>query len=147
MNSVMFLYQTVLFRLLTFLLGYLTLMLMVLLLWIYFSFLALVSVLQWCTLICEIAIKLLSQFPFICPLAQKTIVSFIARLLTIIVLTGIFLVIISEIGGYLFSMCFYYCFQILWLGSIWNWCIYTSSKGLNQIIPMVFNNSYCFHCS
>ena len=62
-NSVIiFLYQMTLLRWLTFLLGSQTLILIVLLFWIYLLLLTLVFVLQWLSLYYEILIMLLSQF-------------------------------------------------------------------------------------
>ena len=62
-NSVIiFLYQMTLLRWLTFLLGSQTLILIVLLFWIYLFLLTLVFVLQWLSLYYEILIMLLSQF-------------------------------------------------------------------------------------
>ena len=63
-NSVItFLPQMTLLRWLTFLLGSQTVILIVLLFWIYFFLLMLVFVLQWLSLHWEILIMLLSQFP------------------------------------------------------------------------------------
>ena len=63
-NSViMFLSQMTLFRWLTFLLGSQTVILTVLLFWVYFFLLMLVFLLQWFSLHWEILIMLLSQFP------------------------------------------------------------------------------------
>ena len=63
-NSVIiFLSQMTLLRWLTFLLGSLTVILTVLLFWIYLFLLTLVFVLQWLSLHWEILIMLLSQFP------------------------------------------------------------------------------------
>ena len=63
-NSVIiFLSQTNLFRWLTFLLGSHTVILTVLLFWIYFFLLTLLVVLQWLSLLLEILILFLSQFP------------------------------------------------------------------------------------
>ena len=63
-NSVIiFLSQMALLRSLTFLLGSETVILIVLLIWIYFLLLMLVFVLQWLSLHWEILIMLLSQFP------------------------------------------------------------------------------------
>ena len=64
-NSVIiFLSQMTLLRWLTFLLGSQTVILIVLLFWIYFFLLMLVFVLQWLSLHWEILIMFLSQFPF-----------------------------------------------------------------------------------
>ena len=64
-NSVIiFLSQMTLLRLLTFLLGSQTVILMVLLFWIYFLLLMLVFVLLWFSLHWEILFMLLSQFPW-----------------------------------------------------------------------------------
>ena len=63
-NSVIiFLSQMTLLRWLTFLLGYLTATLTVLLFWIYLFLLSLVFVLKWLSLYWEIQIMLFSQFP------------------------------------------------------------------------------------
>ena len=63
-NSVIiFLSQMILLRWLTFLLGSQTVILIVLLFWIYLFLLTLVFVLQWLSLHWEILIMLLSQFP------------------------------------------------------------------------------------
>ena len=63
-NSVIiFLSQMTLLRWLTFLLGYLTATLTVLLFWIYLFLLSLVFVLKWLSLYWEIQIMLLSRFP------------------------------------------------------------------------------------
>ena len=58
-----FLFQMTLLRWLTFLLGFLTVALTVLLFWICFSLLMLVFVVQWLSLHWEILVMLLSQFP------------------------------------------------------------------------------------
>ena len=64
-NSVIiFLSQMTLPRWLTFLLGFHTVILIVLLFWIYLFLLTVVFALQWLSLYCEILIILLSQFPF-----------------------------------------------------------------------------------
>ena len=62
-SDVIFLSQMTLLRWLTFLLGSQTVILIVLLFWIYFFLLTLVFVLQWLSLHWKILIMLLSQFP------------------------------------------------------------------------------------
>ena len=65
-NSVIvFLSQITLFRWLIFLLGFQTVILIVLLFWIYLFLLVQVFVLQWLSLLWEILIMLLAQFPLI----------------------------------------------------------------------------------
>ena len=64
-NSVtIFLSQMTSLRWLTFLLGSQTVILIILLFWIYFLHLLLVFILQWLSLHWEILVMLLSQFPF-----------------------------------------------------------------------------------
>ena len=81
-------------RWLTFLLGSQTIILTALLFWIYFILLMLVFVLQWLSLHWEILIRLLSQFPLIFHHIHNGMLHFIALLLTILVLTERFFVII-----------------------------------------------------
>ena len=84
-NSVIiFLSQMTLLRWLTFLLGFQTVILIVLLFWIYFFFLMLVFVLQRLSLHWEILIMLLSQFPLIFHQIHNRIPHFIALLMTIL---------------------------------------------------------------
>ena len=83
MNSVIyFLCETNLFRWLTFLLGSLTVTLIVLLSQIYLFLLTLAFVLQQPSLHCEILIMLLSQFPSTFFQTQKRMPLFIAQLMT-----------------------------------------------------------------
>ena len=84
-NSIItFLSQMTLLRWLTFLLGSQTVILIVLLFWIYFFLLTLVFVLQWLSLHWEILIMLLSQFPLIFHQIHNRIPHFIALLMTIL---------------------------------------------------------------
>ena len=78
-NSVIiFLSQMTLLRWLTFLLGSQTVILIVLLFWIYFFLLTLAFVLQWLSLHCEILIMLLCQFPLTLQLIHNGMPHFIA---------------------------------------------------------------------
>ena len=94
-NSVIiFLSQMTLLRWLTFLLGSQTVILIVLLFWIYLFLLMLVFVLQWLSLHWEILIMLLSQFPLTFHHIHNDLSRFIALLMTILVLIGMVFVII-----------------------------------------------------
>ena len=94
-NSVIiFLSQITLLRWLTFLLRSQTVILIVLLFWIYFFLLTLVFVLQWLSLHWEILIMLLSQFPLTFHQIHKGIPCFIAQPMTILVLIGMVFFII-----------------------------------------------------
>ena len=78
-NSVIvFLSQITLFRWLIFLLGFQTVILIVLLFWIYLFLLALVFVLQWLSLHWEILIMFLAQFPLTFHLILNEMPCFIA---------------------------------------------------------------------
>ena len=93
-NSVItFLSQMTLLRWLTFLLGSQTVILIVLLFWIYLFLLTLVFVLQWLSLHCEILIMLF-QFPLTFHHIHNGMPYFIALLMTILVLIGMVFVII-----------------------------------------------------
>ena len=85
-----------LLRWLTFLLGSQTVILIVLLFWIYFFLLTLVFVLQWFSLHWEILIILLSQFPLTFQHIHNRMPCFIALLMTVLVLIGMVFVIIWE---------------------------------------------------
>ena len=93
-SAIIFLSQMTLLRQLTFLLGSQTVILIVLLFWIYFFLLTLVFVLQWLSLHQEILIMLLSQFPLTFHQTQNRILRFVAKLMTIFMLTGMVFVII-----------------------------------------------------
>ena len=69
---------------------------MVLLFWIYFLLLMLVFVLQWLSLHWEVLIMLMFQFPLTFHQIVNGMPSFIAQLMTILVLIGMIFVIISE---------------------------------------------------
>ena len=71
-------FQMTLLRWLTFLLGFLTVTLTVLLFWICFSLLTLVFAVQWLSLHWEILVMLLSQFPLFFQLTQNGMPRFIA---------------------------------------------------------------------
>ena len=78
-NTVLiFLSQKTLLRWLTFLLGSQTVILIVLLFWIFFFLLTLVFVLQWLSLYSEILIMFLSQFPLTFQLIHNRLSHFIA---------------------------------------------------------------------
>ena len=94
--AINFLYQTTLLRWLTFLLGSQTVILTVLLFWIYLFLLTLVFVLKWLSLHWEVLIKLLSQFPLTFRHIHDRVPCFIALLMTILVLIGTVFVIICE---------------------------------------------------
>ena len=79
-SVIIFLSQMTLLRSLTFLLGSQTVILTVLLFWIYFFLLTLVFVLQWLSLHWEILIMLLSQFPLTFQLIYNGIPHFIHSL-------------------------------------------------------------------
>ena len=79
---------------LTFLLGSQTVVLIVLLFWIYLFLLTLVFVLQWLSLHWEILIMLLSQFPLTFQLIHSVMPNFMAKLMTILVLIEMVFVII-----------------------------------------------------
>ena len=83
-----------LLRWLTFLLGSQTVILIVLVFWIYFFLLALVFALQWLSLHCEILIMFLGQFPLAFRQIHNGMPGFIAKLMTILVLIGMVFVII-----------------------------------------------------
>ena len=94
-NSVItFLSQMTLLRWLTFLLGSQTVILIVLLFWIYLFLLMLVFVLQWLSLHWEILIMLLSQFPLTFHKTHKGMPHFTAWLMTILMLIEMVFVII-----------------------------------------------------
>ena len=94
-NSVItFLFKMTLIRWLTFLLRSQTVILIVLLLWIYLFLLTLVFVLQWLFPHWEILIMLLSQFPLTFHQILNGIPHFIAWLMTILMLIGMVFVII-----------------------------------------------------
>ena len=97
-NSVIiFLSQMTLLRWLTFLLGSQTVILIVLLFWIYFFLLMLVFVLQWLSLHWEILIMLLSQFSLTFHHILNRISHFFTLLMTILVLIAAVFKIILEI--------------------------------------------------
>ena len=75
-------------------LGSQTVILKILLFWIYFLHLMLVFVLQWLSLHWEILIMLLSQFPWTFQLIHNGMPHFIAQLMTILVLIRMVFVII-----------------------------------------------------
>ena len=81
---------------LTFLLRSQTVILIVLLFWIYLFLLTLVFVLQWLSLHLEILIMLLSPFPLTFQLVRNRMPHFIAYLMTILMLIGMVFVIIWE---------------------------------------------------
>ena len=87
-SIIIFLSQTTLLRWLTFLLGSQTVILTVVLFWIYFFLLTLVFVLQWLSLHWEILIMFLSQFPWTFYQIHNGMPHFIAELMTILVLIG-----------------------------------------------------------
>ena len=94
-NSVIiFLSQMTLLRWLTFLLGSQTVILIVLLFWTYLFLLTLIFVLQWLSLHWEILIMLFSQFPLTFYHIHNEMPSFIALLITILMLIGMVFVII-----------------------------------------------------
>ena len=93
---IIFLSQMTLFRWLTFLLASLTVVLTVLLFWIYLFLLMQVFVLQWLFLCLEIQIMLLSLFSLIFLHIHNGMPCFIALLMTILVLTNMVLMIIWE---------------------------------------------------
>ena len=96
-NSVIiFLSQTMLLRWLTFLLGSQNVILTDMLFWISFLLLTLVFVLQRLSLHWEIVIMLLAQFPLTFHHIRNRMPCFIAELMTILVLTGMVFVTISE---------------------------------------------------
>ena len=96
-NSVIiFLSQMTLLRWLTFLLGSQTVILIVLLFWIYFFLLMLVFVLQWLSFHWEILIMLFSQFPLTFHQIHNGKSCFMEYLLTILELIGMVFVIIWE---------------------------------------------------
>ena len=96
-NSVIiFLSQMTLLRWLTFLLGSQTVILIVLLFWIYLFLLMLVFVLQWLSLHWKILIMLFSQFPLTFHQIHNGMPRFIAQLMIILMLIGKVFVIISE---------------------------------------------------
>ena len=98
-NSVIiFLSHMTLLRWLTFLLESQTVILIVLLFWIYFFLLMLVFVLQWLSLHWEILIMLLSQFPLTFHQIHNGMPRFIAWLMTILVQIGTVFVIIWEMS-------------------------------------------------
>ena len=92
-SVVIYLSQMTLLRCLTFLLESQTVILIVLLFWIYFFLLALVFVLQWLSLHWEILI-VLPQFPLIYHQIHKWMPCFIAQFMTILMLIGMVFVII-----------------------------------------------------
>ena len=96
MTGLPILSQMTLHRWLTFLLGSQTVILTVLLFWIYLFLLMLVFVLQWLSLHWGILIMLLFQFPLTFPQIHNTMPTFIAQLLPILVLIEMVFVIISE---------------------------------------------------
>ena len=93
-SAIILLSQTTLLRYLTFLLGCQTVILTVLLFWIYFFFLELVFALQCLSLHWEILIMLLSQFPVTFYHIHNEMPCFIALLMTILMLIGMFFAII-----------------------------------------------------
>ena len=88
--------QEILLIWLTFLLGSQTVILTVLLFWIYLFILMLVFVLKWLSLHWEILIMLLSQFPLTFHHMHNGMSRFIALLMNILVLTGTIFMIIWE---------------------------------------------------
>ena len=100
-------------RWLTFLLGALTVIFTILLLWIYLFLLMLVFVLHCLSLLWEILIMLLSWFPLTFPQTQNGIPLSIAQVMTNLVLIGNVFVIIWEI--FHVSVSFYCCYWILWV--------------------------------
>ena len=86
--------QMTLFRWLTFLLGFQTVILTLMLFRLYFFLLTLVFVLQWFSLHWEILILLLSQFPLTFHHILNKMPCFITLLMTILVLIGTVFVII-----------------------------------------------------
>ena len=91
---IIFLSQMTLPSWLTFLLGSQTVILIVLLFWIYFFLLMLVFVLQWLSLHWEILIMLLSQCPLTFNQIHNEMPRFIAQLMTILMLIGMVFMII-----------------------------------------------------
>ena len=89
-----FLSQMTLLRWLTFLLGSQTVILIVLLFWIYLFLLMLVFILQWLSLHWEILIMLLSYFPLTLHKILNGVPRFITQLMTILVLIVMVFVII-----------------------------------------------------
>ena len=116
----------VLLKWLIFLLGSLTVTLIVLLLWIYFSLLTLVFVLRWLSLHWKILVMLLSQFPMTFHKTQNGMSHFIARLMTNSYWLGWSSWSFGRcsMGGYLQTHCYYCCYWSLWGGSGWKWYIY-----------------------
>ena len=103
-NSVLFfLSQMTLFRWLTFLLGFLTVTLTVLLYWISFFLLTLVIVLQWLSLHWKL-LMLLSQFPSSPRQTQKGMPRFIVLFVTILLLIGMVFVIIWDVPWDIFKL-------------------------------------------
>ena len=96
-SAIIFQSQTTLFRWLTFLLTSQTVVLIVLLFWIYFFLLTLVFVIQWLSFHCEILIMLLSQFPLTFHNIHNRTPHFITLLITILLLIGTVYVILWEI--------------------------------------------------
>ena len=92
-SVIIYLSEMTLLRWLTFLLESQTVILIVLLFWIYFFLLALVFVLQWLSLHWEILI-VLPQFPLIFHQIHKGMPCFIAQFMTILMLIGMVFVII-----------------------------------------------------
>ena len=86
--------QMTLLRWLIFLLRFQTVILIVQLFSIYLFLMTLVLVLRWLSFHCEISIMLLSQFPLTFHQIHNRMPSFIAELMTILVLTGTVIVII-----------------------------------------------------
>ena len=95
-NKLCSLSQMTLFRWLTFLLGFQTVILTLMLFRMYFFLLTLVFVLQWFSLHWEILILLWSQFPSTFHHILNKMPCFIALLMTILVLIGTVFVIIWE---------------------------------------------------
>ena len=88
--------QTTLLRWLAFLLGSQTVILIVLLFWVYLFLLILVFVLQWISLHWKILIMFLSQFPLPFHDIHNRMPRFITLLMTILMLIGMVFVIIWE---------------------------------------------------
>ena len=95
-----FLFQMALLTWLIFLLRSQTVILIVLLFWIYFFLLTLVFVLQWPSLHWEVPIMLLSQFSLTFDQIHNRMSRFIAQLMPILVLIGrVFVIILEMFNG------------------------------------------------
>ena len=146
-----------LLRWLTFLLGSQTVILMVLLFWIYFLLLMLVFVLQWLSVHWEILIMLLSQFPLTFHQIHNGMPCFIAYFMIILVLIGtVFVIIWETLCDHLRDLHGRISLNSLLLllvnfvkGIGWNWCMYPSSwiSGQASLMSMVFSCLCICHSS